>query len=71
MKVLKWETSEQTDLGFDVRSTGSRLGLNSIIISRRPRLAGTGPIIGTAGASAPYINGGDVTNKGVEVNYME
>lgn len=66
---LKWETSEQTDLGFDARFIGSRLGLNfDYYIKKTKDWLVQAPIIGTAGASAPYINGGDVTNKGVEVN---
>ena len=65
---LKWETSEQTDLGFDARFIGSRLGLNfDYYIKKTKDWLVQAPIIGTAGASAPYINGGDVTNKGVQV----
>lgn len=66
---LKWETSEQTDLGFDARFLRSRLGLNFDWYYKKTKdWLVQAPIIGTAGADAPYINGGDVTNKGVEVN---
>jgi TonB-linked SusC/RagA family outer membrane protein len=66
---LKWETSEQTDLGFDARFLNSRLGLNFDWYYKKTKdWVIQAPIIGTAGADAPYINGGDVTNKGVEVN---
>lgn len=66
---LKWETSEQTDLGFDARFLGSRLGLNFDYYYKKTKdWLVQAPIIGTAGASAPYINGGNVINKGVETN---
>lgn len=64
---LKWETSEQLDFGFDAtlfqnftitfdyydKKTKDWLVLASI------------PLY--AGATAPYINGGDIQNKGVEL----
>lgn len=65
---LKWETSEQTDLGFDARFLASRLGLNFDWYYKKTKdWIVQAPVIATAGAEAPYINGGDVTNKGVEV----
>lgn|SRR5574344_445486 len=66
---LKWETSEQTDLGFDARFLNSRLGLNFDWYYKKTKdWIVQSPVIATSGADAPYINGGDVTNKGVEIN---
>ena len=65
---LKWETSEQTDLGFDARFLNSRLGLNFDWYYKKTKdWIVQAPVLATAGANAPYINGGNVTNKGVEV----
>jgi TonB-linked SusC/RagA family outer membrane protein len=65
---LKWETSEQSDLGIDARFLKGRLGLNVDGYYKKTKdWLVQAPIIGTAGAEAPYINGGSVTNKGVEV----
>ena len=67
-KDITWETSEQLNLGLDARFIGSKLGLafdwykKSTIdwLVRAPTLA-------SYGTGAPYINGGDVENKGFEV----
>jgi len=65
---LKWETSEQINLGFDARFFRNTLSVyfdwyektnkDWLIIA---------PILATAGADAPYINGGNVVNKGLEL----
>lgn len=65
---LTWETSEQTNIGFDARLLNNTLGVtfdwyNKINKGWLIKV----PIIATAGAEPPYINGGDVTNKGVEL----
>lgn len=65
---LKWETSEQTDLGFDARFIGSRLGLNFDYYYKKTKdWIVKSPVLATVGADAPYINGGDVTNQGIEL----
>ena len=65
---LKWETSEQTDLGFDARFLNSRLGVNFDWYYKKTKdWIVQAPVLATVGANAPYINGGDVTNKGVEL----
>ena len=65
---LKWETSEQTDIGFDARFLKSRLGVNFDWYYKKTKdWIVQAAVIATAGAEAPYINGGDVTNKGVEL----
>ncbi|MCP2028198.1 TonB-linked SusC/RagA family outer membrane protein [Flavobacterium sp. HSC-32F16] len=66
---LKWETSEQIDLGFDARFLNNALSVNFDVYKKTNKdwliLA---PILATAGADAPFINGGDVVNKGVELS---
>ncbi len=65
---LKWETSEQTDLGFDARFLNSRLGVNfDWYLKKTKDWIVQAPVLATAGADAPYINGGNVTNKGFEL----
>jgi TonB-linked SusC/RagA family outer membrane protein len=67
-KEVKWETSEQLNIGFDARLLNSRFVLNLDVYNKTTKdwliLA---PVLATAGADAPYINGGNVTNKGVEL----
>ncbi|GBU07404.1 SusC/RagA family TonB-linked outer membrane protein [Bacteroidales bacterium] len=65
---LKWETSEQTNVGVDARFLNSRLGLNAdfYVKSTKDWLV-EAPILATAGAGAPYINGGNVKNTGLEL----
>ncbi len=66
---VTWETSEQTNIGFDARFLRSRLGVNfDYYIKKTKDWLVVAPILATVGAGAPYINGGDVTNKGVELN---
>lgn len=65
---IKWETSEQTDLGFDARFLKSRLSVNFDWYRKITKdWLVTAPIVLTAGTGAPYINGGNVTNTGVEL----
>lgn len=65
---LKWETSEQTDLGLDARFLNERLNINLDWYWKKTKdWIVQAPVIATFGADAPFINGGDVTNKGVEL----
>ena len=65
---ITWETSEQTSLGFDARFLGGRLGLNfDYYIKKTKDWLVQAPILATAGTGAPFINGGDVKNTGIEV----
>lgn len=67
-KNVKWETSEQTDLGFDARLLKNRLEVNAdFYIKTTKDWLVQPPILATAGANAPFINGGDVENKGIEL----
>jgi len=64
---VTWETSEQLDIGLDARFFSSRLAfafdwykkttIDWLVVA---------PIQGTSGAGAPWVNGGDVENTGVE-----
>ncbi len=66
---VKWETSEQYDLGVDARFLTSRLNANVDFYVKNTRdWLVQAPVLATAGAEAPYINGGNVINKGVELN---
>lgn len=64
---VTWETSEQLNIGIDARLFKSNLGVSFDWYNKKTKdwlvLA---PILGTAGAGAPYINGGDIKNTGIE-----
>lgn len=65
---VTWETSEQTNVGFDARLFGSRLGINfDWYVKTNKDWLVVAPILATAGTDAPFINGGDVKNTGVEL----
>src|SRR5690606_11421100 len=65
---LGWETSEQLNIGLDASLMSSRL---TIAIDWYEKITKDwlvrAPVLGTTGAEAPWINGGDVNNKGVEL----
>ena len=66
---LTWETSEQWNVGFDARMLSGRLAANlDLYIKNTKDWLVPAPILATAGADAPFINGGNVKNKGVELN---
>ena len=65
---LTWETSEQLDFGFDARFLGSRMGVNfdwyrkttkDLLILKDAQY--------DQGKEAPYFNGGDIRNTGIEL----
>lgn len=65
---LTWETSEQTNIGLDARFLNSRLGFNFDFYMKNTKdWLVVAPILATAGAGAPYINGGSVKNTGMEL----
>ncbi len=65
---VKWETSQQLDLGFDARFFGSRLGLSFDWYDKQTKdWLVVAPQLASYGTGAPYINGGDVDNKGYEI----
>ena len=64
---IKWETSEQLDLGFDA-TLFSSLTISFDYYDKTTKdwlVQASVPDI--AGAAAPFINGGDVSNKGFEL----
>ena len=64
---LKWETSEQTNIGFDLTTLKSSLTvtLDYYIKTTKDWLVDA-PIPPSVGNSAPTINGGSVRNSGIE-----
>ena len=65
---VTWETSEQINFGIDTRMLRSRLAFNMDVYRRTTRdWLVQAPVLGTTGANAPMINGGDVQNQGVEL----
>lgn len=65
---LSWETSEQFNLGFDARFLNGKMNVNFDWYNKKTKdWIISVPVLATAGVSSKYINGGDVTNKGVEL----
>ena len=66
---LSWETSEQTNFGFDARLFNNRLAVNFDFYMKNTKdWLVVAPVLATAGTDAPFINGGSVKNTGVEFN---
>lgn len=65
---VKWETSEQVNVGIDARFLSSRLSLTAdwYIKNTKDWLV-PAPVLATAGTAGPVVNGGDVKNTGVEL----
>jgi len=67
---IKWEKSEQIDFGMDAHMLKNRLGVNAdFYIKTTKDWLVQAPILATAGANAPYINGGSVKNTGIELAF--
>ena len=65
---VTWETSEQLNIGIDARFFNGRLGLNFDWYKKTTKdwlILAPAPLV--LGTNAPYINGGDIENKGIEV----
>ncbi len=68
-RSLSWETSQQTDVGIDISILKQRLSITADyfdkltydLIQQQPSWPNT------FGLAAPYINKGEISNKGVEV----
>lgn len=68
---LTWETSEQTNIGFDATLFKNRLRVNFDWYRKSTKdWLVVAPILATAGTDAPFINGGDVINTGVELGIV-
>jgi TonB-linked SusC/RagA family outer membrane protein len=64
---IKWETSEQTDLGLDATLLNNRLNFTFDYYKKVTKdWLVTAPIPAVDGAGAPAINGGIIENKGYE-----
>ncbi len=71
---LKWETSEQTDIGFDAYLLNNSLSVTFDWYRKMTKdWLIQAPVLYTAGAEAPFVNGGNVKNTGVElgINYLK
>ncbi len=67
---ITWETSEQLDFGFDARFLNQRLNVNFDWYRKSTKdWLVQPPVPATVGTGAPYINGGDVVNTGVELGF--
>ena len=67
---ITWETSQQLDLGFDARLFKNRLSVAFDWYRKDTKnWLVNAPVMGHFGANAPYINGGDVRNSGVELAF--
>jgi TonB-dependent starch-binding outer membrane protein SusC len=65
---VSWETSSQTDIGFDARLLKSKIGLTFDWYNKLTQdWLIQAPILATDGTGAPFINGGDVQNRGYEI----
>lgn len=66
---VAWETSEQLDLGFDAYFLRSRLQMAfSYYVKETKDWLVRKPQPQIFGADAPYYNGGDIENKGIELS---
>lgn len=64
---VTWETSEQLDIGLDARFFNNRLGFVFDWYNKTTKdWLVVAPILASYGTGAPYINGGDIENKGYE-----
>ena len=67
---VTWETSEQLNIGLDTRLFNSRMQFTFDWYRKTTRdWLVIAPILGTSGASAPWINGGDIMNTGIELTF--
>lgn len=64
---ISWETSEQLNIGLDLGFFDSRLGFTFDWYKKTTKdWLVISPIQGTYGASAPFVNGGEIVNAGTE-----
>lgn len=65
----KWETSRQTNIGIDARFLNNKLDVSLDLYNKTTKdWLVQAPLLATAGVRInPYINGGNVTNRGIEL----
>jgi TonB-linked SusC/RagA family outer membrane protein len=64
---LRWERTSQLDIGVDLRAFNSKLNFSVDYYNKKTQdliVYGTGPL--SVGNDYPFVNGGDVTNKGFD-----
>src|SRR5690606_10603701 len=65
---ITWQTSEQLNIGLESRFASNRLG---VILDWYKKTTKDwlvqAPVLASYGTSAPFVNGGDIENTGVEV----
>lgn len=68
---LKWETSEQIDLGFDLRMLNERLTITADWFRKNTRdlIVSNINVPYEAGNKAAPLNAGDVLNTGIEIDF--
>lgn len=67
-KDVTWETSEQINIGIDSKFFDSKLVLNFDWYKKLTKdWLVVAPILSSNGANAPFINGGEIKNTGVEI----
>lgn len=66
--AVRWETSEQIDIGADIRFLSNRF-LVTMDWYQKSTIDWLvlAPILATAGADAPFVNGGKIVNTGFEL----
>ena len=65
---VTWETSDQLNIGFDARFLKSKLSTEFDWYSKTTFDWLVNPsMLASYGTGAPYVNGGDVSNKGIEL----
>ena len=65
---VKWETSQQLDLGADFRFLNNRLSLSFDWYDKLTKdWLVVAPALKSFGTGAPYVNGGDIRNTGYEI----
>jgi TonB-linked SusC/RagA family outer membrane protein len=69
VEKTKWETSRQTNIGIDAQMLNNKLSASIDLYDKLTKdWLVAAPLLATAGVSTnPYINGGNVTNKGIEL----
>ena len=66
---VAWETSEQLNFGLDLNMFRSRFQSTFDIYKKTTRdWLVIPPLLATAGAAAPWVNGGEIENKGLEIS---
>jgi len=69
VEKTKWETSRQTNIGIDAQLLNNKVSASIDLYNKLTKdWLVAAPLLATAGVSTnPYINGGDVTNRGIEL----